>query len=71
MQIHSGNIFYNENSILNIYCRIRILKDLIEAKMYSFLKVYLISGDTNLAAILFLQLCMDIRALVKTNVEIK
>ncbi len=71
MQIHSGNIFYNENSILNKYCRIQILKDLIEAKMYSFLKIYRISEDTNLAAILFLQLCMDTHALAKTNAEIK
>lgn len=47
-----GNNFYNENSILYRYCRIRILKDLIEVKMYSFLNVYLISGDTNFAAIL-------------------
>ena len=71
MQIHGGNIFHNENSILNRYCTIRILKYLIEAKMYSTLKVFLISGGTNRVAILFLQLCMDIHALVKNNVKIK
>jgi len=66
-----GNIFYNENSILDRYCRIRILKDLIEVKMYSFLKVYLISGGYEFRGYFILQLCMDVHTLVKTNVEIK
>jgi len=42
-----GNIFDNENTILNRYCTIRILRYLIEAKMHSSLKVFLISGGTN------------------------